>query len=85
MTQKITYPLKVAIDLSPTAGALYDAPEGQVHVETLEGWFIHGELHNVLLCEEADDYEWCYWYLMTQNVPVENGWLPQQLAFLEDE
>lgn len=85
MTRKITYPLLFALDLSPVAGALYKGEEGQVHVHTLEGWLITGELDQKALCEECEDYEWCSWYLASRQIPEDRGWQPEPFALLPDE
>ena len=85
MTSKITYPLTVALDLSPVGGALYESGEGQVHVHTLEGWLVTGELDQQTMCEECEDYEWCSWYLSSRSIPEDRGWLPEPLAFLPDD
>ena len=60
---RITYPLKFAIALSPSAGALYEGREGHLTVQTLEGWHVTGELDQEPVCEELQDYEECSWYL----------------------
>jgi len=85
MTNRITYPLSVALDLSPVGGALYEGEAGQVHVHTLEGWLITGVLHNEAICEECEDYEWCSWYLAAHKIPEGTGWLPESLLFVPDE
>ncbi len=85
MTDKITYPLTVALDLSPVKGALYEGEEGQVHIHTLEGWLITGELHQEAICEECDDYEWCSWYLLVHKVPEDYDWCPEPLCLIPDE
>ena len=59
MTRTITYPLRFAISLSLSGGALYVGDEGHLAVQTLEGWLITGELHQEEVCEECEDYEGC--------------------------
>lgn len=85
MASSITYPLTIAIGLSPVAGARYEGEEGQVYVHTLEGWLITGELHQEVVCEACEDYEWCSWYLAKSNIPEDRGWLPEPLLFLPDD
>ncbi len=85
MTKTITYPFKVALSLSPTAGALYRGVEGHLVVQTLEGWLMTGELHQEAVCEEFQDYEECSWYLARHKIPEDTGWLPEPLALVPDE
>jgi len=81
----ITYPLRFAISLSLSAGALYKGREGHLTVQTLEGWFVTGELHQETVCEELQYYEECSWYLATRKIPEDNGWIPEPLALLPDK
>jgi len=56
------------------------------HVDGLHAWFIDGELQqHGTVCEEMEEYEWCFWYLKVRGVPLENGWLPEPFAFFFDE
>lgn len=82
MTRTITYPLKFALELSSSAGALYQGAEGHLTVQTLEGWLVTGELHDETTCEEYQEYEECSWYLATRKIPEDTGWIPEPLAFL---
>ena len=82
---RITYPLKFAISLSPSAGALYKGMEGRLSVQTLEGWYVTGELYEEVVCEEFQDYEDCSWYLAHNKIPEETGWTPEPLALLPDD
>ena len=81
----ITYPLTFALELSPVRGALYKGIEGQVHVHTLEGWLVTGELDHETICEECQDYEWCSWYLAHRKIPEDSGWIPEPLALIPDD
>ena len=85
MTRTITYPLRFAISLSQSAGALYKGREGHLTVQTLEGWFVTGELHQQTVCEEFPLYEDCSWYLATHNVPEDTEWIPEPLTLVPDE
>jgi len=85
MTNRITYPLTVALYLSPVRGALYAGEEGQVHIHTLEGWLVTGELGQEAICEECEDYEWCSYYLAAHKISEDTGWIPELLAFVPDE
>ena len=80
IVNKITYPLKFALALSPSAGALYKGREGHLAVQTLEGWLITIELHQESVCEEFQDYEECSWYLAKNMIPEDIGWIPEPLA-----
>lgn len=51
-----------------------------MHVQTLEGWLITGELHQEAVCEEFQDYEACSWYLAAHMIPEDTGWLPESLV-----
>ena len=82
---RITYPLTLALDLSPVRGARYEGAEGYVHVHTLEGWLITGELRKKAICEECEDYEWCSWYLVKSKIPEDSGWIPEPLVFILDD
>ena len=85
MSQKITYPLRLALELSPIGEATYTGPEGHLIVYTLEGWLITGELHSYgTICEESEEREWCEGYLTSWNIPLHNGWLPEPLRFLDE-
>jgi len=57
MNRTITYPLRFAISLSPTAGALYTGGEGHLTVQTLEGWLVTGQLYEEVIGEEFQEYE----------------------------
>ena len=81
----ITYPLRLAISLSLSAGALYKGDEGHLTVQTLDGWVVTGELHQETVCEELQDYEECSWYLATRKIPEDSGWIPEPLALVSDE
>ena len=81
----ITYPLRFAISLSPSAGALYEGDEGHLTVQTLDGWVVTGELHQEMVCEEFSQYEECSWYLATRKVTEDTGWIPEPLALVSDE
>ena len=85
MTMTITYPLRFALSLSPTASALYSGVEGHLVVQTLEGWLMTGELHQEAVCKEFQDYEACSWYLASHQIPEGSGWLPEPLALVPDE
>jgi len=85
MTRTITYPLRFAISLSSSAGALYRGEEGSLAVQTLEGWLVSGELHLVAVCEEFNEYEECSWYLAAHKIPEDTGWLPEPPALVPDE
>jgi hypothetical protein len=85
MTTTITYPLRFAISLSPSAGAVYTGNEGHLTVQTLEGWLITGELHQQHVCEEFQEYEDCSWYLAAHKIPEDTGWIPEPLALVPDE
>jgi len=85
MTRTITYPLRLAISLSPSAGALYKGDEGYLTVQTLDGWFVTGELHQQGVCEEFSQYEECSWYLASNKIPEETGWIPEPLVLVPDE
>ena len=63
MTRTISYPLRFAISLSQSAGALYKGREGHLTVQTLDGWLITIDLHQQTVCEEFSQYEECSWYL----------------------
>ena len=83
--RRITYPLRFAIALSPSAGALYRGDEGSLTVQTLEGWMVTGELDQEPVCEELQDYEECSWYLASRRIPEDTGWWPELLAFVPDD
>ena len=85
MTRTITYPLRFAISLSLSAGALYKGDEGHLTVQTLDGWLITGELYQQFVCEEFQEYEDCSWYLASRQIPEDNGWIPEPLALVSDE
>jgi len=85
MTRTITYPLRFAISLSPSAGALYEGDEGHLTVQTLDGWLVTGEFHRQAVCEELQDYEECSWYLASSQIPEDTGWWPEPLALVPDD
>jgi len=85
MTRKITYPLKFAVSLSSSAGALYRGAEGHLTVQTLEGWLVTGEIYQETVCEEFQEYEECSWYLTSNKISEATGWLPEPLALVPDE
>ena len=85
MERRITYPLRFAISLSPSAGAIYSGMEGHITIHTLEGWFAIGNVSQKPVCEEFDGYEDCSWYLAAHRIPENTGWQPEPLALLPDE
>ncbi len=86
MHEPITYPLRITLDLSPLTSATYEGPEGHVHVDGLHAWFIDGELQqHGTVCEEMEEYEWCFWYLKVRGVPLEHGWPPEPFVLFFDE
>jgi len=85
MTRTITYPLRFAISLSLSAGALYKGDEGHLTVQTLDEWLITGELYQQFVCDELQDYEECSWYLATRSIPEDSRWIPEPLALVSDE
>ena len=81
----ITYPLRFAISLSQSAGALYKGNEGHLTVQTLDGWLVTGELSQETVCEEFSQYEECSWYLAINKVTEDTGWIPEPLTLVPDE
>ena len=82
---RITYPLRFAISLSSSAGALYTGREGHLMVQTLEGWHVTGELDQQTVCDEFQDYEECSLYLASRKIPEDTGWILEPLALVPDE
>lgn len=85
MTRRITFPLRFAIFLSQSAGALYRGIEGHLTIQTLEGWLITGELHHESICEEYQEYEEYSWYLASRKIVEDRRWIPEPLAFVSDD
>ncbi len=85
MPNTITYPLKVALSLSSSAGAMYTGGEGFLTLQTIEGWLVTGELYQETVCEEFEDYEECSCYLARRKIPEQSGWIPEPLALIPNE
>lgn len=85
MLSRITYPLRLALELSPRGKATYTGPEGHLCVDMLERWLITGELTSRgVVREESEEKEWCEAYLTNWRVSLEDGWIPESQQCTEE-
>jgi hypothetical protein len=85
MKKTVTYPLDVALDLSPQWGATLETQSAWVRVVPVMDWQVSVYRGGNLVQTICRTHQACLEFLMLNAYPIDGGWLPALPACTEPD